>query len=244
MPTDPEPLDDGLYSVTNDFGQELVVDGETGIVIGGVDADGDELDTSGLVLDLTSPSGVAERDEEYVDDGYDERAAELDERLARLEEHLARPQVLIPGDPVTYDEERIADALAAQGELMEAGLGRALTLAERRAIATEALEHVRLGEPLDLQAAADTLAWRGEQGIKHDLDDDHDRVAYMTERIQDGERRAAAEQRGDDLSSERPPPDQTEFDLDDDRQRQQYMAQRLQGDEAYQWSPTAEDDEL
>jgi hypothetical protein len=241
MPSDPVPVHDPDSGevvgqmVVNDSGVEVYFNADTGVVWGAIDADGDELEVpDGLVVDLLSPDGyaVAEQPDPNAD-----HAAVLDARLAALEARANQPVVMVAGDETEYNPERLTEAMERQGQLLEAELGRPLTLAERRNLANEAIDAVRLGEPMDLTAASERLAWEGRPGVQYDLDDDVSRQQYMTQRLRDAERMDGHEERGDNLLSEHPPPERTEFNLDDDGDRQQYMVQRALGQDAHVAQP-------
>lgn len=171
-----------------------------------------------------------------ADDPY---SAEIDERLAELERRVAEPrpqaELLVTRGLPQADMERFGEDMDRQRRDLERLLDRKLTLGEARALGQAMLDDFEAGAPrADIYSAAERI------GGLADLDDENPvrarqaRQDYMTQRLAEGERIAAAPSTGDDLLGELPPPSETALDpdLDDRQQRVEYMTQRMTGQAA------------
>jgi len=228
-----EPL---AEPILDDQGEQLgwIIQADDGALL--------EVDLDGTIVAANDPETDEPLDHEvyrWADQEPDPFEV-YDQRLEALEEYATRP-VEVPEMQVTRgleqaDVQRIDADLHRQADHLEALLGRSLTLAEKRRIATEVANQIDAGEMRpDVLYAASQLGDRG-QGLR-DLDHPNamtahaNRVAHMVERLEDEGRYRANAEGTDDLRDEAGPPRRTTYDLDDVRggQRLDWMVDQLEG---------------
>jgi hypothetical protein len=158
---------------------------------------------------------------------YEER---LDELEQRLNEPTSVPEIVVTRATEQADVQGFQQDMGRQREHLERMLDRPLTLPEARRLGQAMLDDFEAGSPRpDIIAAAERT------GGLDDLDADNPHAArearrdYMTQRLLDSERMAAAEHGEDDLSNDEAPARQEQYDADSREERQAWMVDALRG---------------
>lgn len=222
MPTDPEDVGDGLYRVFNDADEELYFDAD-GNLVGAWTPDGDEIETGDpgrFGFDPDAESALV-----LLQPTDDDRLAELHDRIDALEQAPPMPVAQLEVTPAAPDPDDMVASWDDELTTIESGWGRPSLMTERRRLAEVA--QTRGCSLLD----ADTwLGYNDPTWNPPSLDNDHERQAYMGQRIADAERFDRSQRFGDDdLSSELEPDRQGFYNIDNDSERQLGMARRLMG---------------